>query len=73
MYLAGSFNGWKPAGLRMEGPDAEGSYTVRVQLPKGRYEYKFVRDGKDWEPDPCNPVRVGWFQNGLLFVGMAPN
>ncbi len=72
VYLAGSFNGWKPAGLRMEGPDEAGLYSVCVRLPMGQHEYKFVHNGKDWEPDPRNPVRVGWFQNSLVFVGVVP-
>ena len=36
VYLAGEFNGWKPDGHKMDGPDAEGRFTTRVELKPGR-------------------------------------
>jgi peroxiredoxin len=69
VYLAGNFNGWKPAGQRMDGPDADGRYTARVRLKGGNYEYKFVLDGKQWRSDPGNPDHITQFQNSLLRVG----
>jgi peroxiredoxin/mono/diheme cytochrome c family protein len=69
VYLAGPFNGWKPAGHKMDGPDAEGRFTTRVELKAGRHEYKFVLEGKHWRHDPGNPQQVGYFNNSVLQVG----
>jgi peroxiredoxin len=69
VYLAGTFNDWKPAGLRMEGPDENGSYTIRQKLAAGVYEYKYVLDGKRWRFDPGNPTQTGFYHNSRLRVG----
>jgi len=69
VYLAGSFNDWKPDGQRMDGPDAEGRYTATARLKAGDYQYKFVLDGKHWRADPGNPAHAGQHQNSLLHVG----
>jgi hypothetical protein len=69
VYLAGTFNDWKPTYLKMEGPGADGRYTCQLRLKPGIYEYKFVIDGKTWRADPGNPVHVTYFQNSQLRVG----
>lgn len=48
--LAGSFNGWDPkrTPLRKEA----NSWKTTLWLPPGRYEYRFVADGK-WLSDPA--------------------
>jgi len=43
ILLAGSFNDWDPAALAMT-RGADGEWSVELQLPPGRYEYKFVVD-----------------------------
>ncbi len=43
VYLAGSFNDWKPDTLPMT-KDAHGLWTCDLTLPAGPYEYKFVID-----------------------------
>jgi len=59
VHLAGEFNGWDPGALLMSDDDADGVWTVVVELEPGRYEYKFVIDGgASWEPDAGNPERV---------------
>jgi hypothetical protein len=68
VYLAGSFNEWKADGLKMAGPDGEGYYSAEVDLPKGRYEYKFVVNGKQWKPDPRNREVSGDYGNSVLTV-----
>ena len=56
VFLAGSFNGWQPAALRLE--DARGdAWTADVPLPPGVHEYRFVVDGR-WIADPNNPRTV---------------
>jgi peroxiredoxin len=69
VYLAGSFNGWKPADHKMEGPDAEGVFTTRLVLKAGKYEYKYVLEGKVWRADPGNPRRIGYYNNSVLRLG----
>jgi membrane-associated protease RseP (regulator of RpoE activity) len=72
VYLAGTFNDWKPTAHKMDGPDKDGRFTTRLQLKPGTYEYKFVLEGKTWEADPDNVLRTGAYQNSLLFVGVKP-
>ena len=50
--LVGSFNGWRPGDLVLQGPDATGYWTTTVRLPSGRHEYLFLLDGKEWVTDP---------------------
>ena len=42
--VAGSFNDWDPNSTRLE-REGRGSWTVTLDLPPGRYEYKFIVDG----------------------------
>lgn len=44
VFLAGTFNDWGPQSTSMA-KDAEGNWSVALDLPPGRYEYKFVIDG----------------------------
>jgi 1,4-alpha-glucan branching enzyme len=50
VYVAGSFNGWKPekAPLKQAG---NGRWVGDLAVQPGRYEYLFVVDGQ-WVPDP---------------------
>jgi hypothetical protein len=72
VYLAGSFNDWKPTAHKMDGPDKDGRFTTVLKLKKGLYEYKFVLDGQTWETDTNNPWRTGFYQNSLLYIGASP-
>ncbi len=49
--LAGTFNEWKPSETPMLDEDGDGIYETIVELPVGRYQYKFVVDG-NWITDP---------------------
>jgi len=66
VYLAGSFNKWKPTEHKMTGPDPDGYYSATLKLPEGRHEYKFVLDGKVWKSDPSNPIQNGKLHNSVL-------
>ncbi len=68
VYVAGSFNGWRPTGQAMEGPDANGAFSASIDLAPGNYEYRFVVDGMTWHSDPGNPVHAGMFANSVLKV-----
>jgi hypothetical protein len=63
--LAGTFNNWDSQALGMT-KDEEGTWRVVVDLPPGRYEYKFVVNGSDWMADPDNPKVVGDYGNSEI-------
>lgn len=53
--VAGDFNKWNQSQLLFSKED--GDWVCRVQLPAGKYQYKFIVDG-DWLTDPNNPTTV---------------
>ena len=50
VFLAGTFNGWKPNATPMN-KDGKGEWSVSLKLPLGRHEFKFVVDGQ-WCCEP---------------------
>ena len=52
VFLVGDFNGWNEKKHPMR-KNANGVWEKIVMLYPGRYEYKFLVDGK-WELDPSN-------------------
>lgn len=52
VFLCGDFNQWSPTALRMIRQNRNGRWEKRLTLPPGRYEYKFIIDGK-WIADPA--------------------
>lgn len=50
VHLAGTFNDWDPNATPLT-RRADGTWAVSLDLPPGRYEYKFVVDGR-WCCDP---------------------
>ena len=50
VYVAGSFNGWKPDDIRLD-QDGRGVYRATLILPRGRHEYRFIVNGV-WCADP---------------------
>jgi beta-lactamase regulating signal transducer with metallopeptidase domain len=50
--VAGSFNNWNQSQFLFTRVDGE--WICRINLPPGKYEYKFIVDG-DWLVDPRNP------------------
>jgi peroxiredoxin len=69
VYLAGTFNDWKPTAHALDGPDAMGRLTTRLVLKGGTYEYKYVLEGKTWKADPGNRQQKGIYNNSVLVVG----
>jgi len=47
--VAGTFNGWDPKKTPLE--EVAGAWHAKMELPRGRYEYRFVIDGQ-WVTDP---------------------
>ena len=78
--LAGNFNNWggtqgggryDPSIDPMDDPDGDGTWTIVVPLPPGRYQYKYVIDGGvRWEQDPNNPDKAveGGIENSMIVV-----
>ena len=54
VQVAGDFNGWSPLGTPLV-PTGEGgtAWRTALPLPRGRYRYRFVVDGR-WTCDPHN-------------------
>jgi 1,4-alpha-glucan branching enzyme len=50
VFVAGSFNGWKPETTPLV-PLGNGRWKGDLRLGPGRHEYLFVVDGQ-WRPDP---------------------
>ena len=55
VFLLGDFNNWDPRAHPMKN-DGNGRWNRTIVVPTGKYEYKFLADGK-WLPDPCNDQR----------------
>ena len=73
IYLAGTFNDWKPTALKMDGPDASGRFETKLTLPAGTHEYKYVLDGTKWRHDPGNRRQAGFYHNSVLVLGDVPS
>jgi len=50
--VAGDFNGWNTSANRLEDPEGNGTWTGKIFLKPGRYEYMLVVDDAKWVPDP---------------------
>jgi chromosome partitioning protein len=53
VQIAGDFNDWMPHTTPMRRL-ADGDYEARLRLPRGRYRYRLVIDGR-WSHDAYNP------------------
>ena len=69
VYLAGTFNDWKPTALKMDGPDKTGEFQTKLTLDAGTHEYKYVLEGTRWRHDPGNRRQAGYYHNSVLELG----
>lgn len=53
VFLAGTFNDWRPEVTPLEAR-GEGFWETQLELKPGDYEYRFVADGQ-WITDPMAP------------------
>jgi hypothetical protein len=53
VLIAGDFNNWSPSDTPMLREGENGHFRAIVALPKGRYRYRLLVDGR-WTCDPCN-------------------
>jgi len=67
VLLYGSFNGWSQGHPLTRGSQNNWSHTIK--LGEGRYEYKYLIDGK-WKHNPGLPSISDGFggQNNLLII-----
>lgn len=50
VFVAGTFNDWKPDARALKRGKGD-VFRTWMNLPSGRYEYRFVVDGQ-WQEDP---------------------
>ncbi|NOY79338.1 MAG: hypothetical protein GXO76_15910, partial [Calditrichaeota bacterium] len=68
VVLAGSFNNWSKTANPLTFSKTDSTWETRLTLPFGRYEYRFLVDGKHWVRDPGNPDYGGKNSNSLLIL-----
>lgn len=66
VFIAGSFNGWQPSVTPLKNRGG-GRWLLDMDVKPGRYEYRFVVDGK-WTDDPTVPGRSADGRNCVLIV-----
>lgn len=69
--IVGNFNRWSADGQPLSGPDHDGIWAVTLPLKKGRHEYLFLIDGKEWLLDPNAPMTADdgfGAQNSVLYL-----
>jgi 1,4-alpha-glucan branching enzyme len=67
VYVAGSFNNWQK--IPMKFSKAKQVWYAKVNLKKGRHEYKFFVDGT-WIPDPIGEKTINPFgtENSVIVI-----
>lgn len=51
VFVAGTFNKWDPTQYRLRDNPDNGEYKIKLTVPPGRHEYKFIVNGV-WCADP---------------------
>lgn len=71
--IIGDFNQWQSGKTILRDDDGDNSWDCYIELPSGKYEYKFLIDGVDYRLDPNNILKVNkdGIENSLLLVGEA--
>ena len=59
VFIAGTFNRWKPSGLhKLRDGNRDGTFGTLLNLRTGRHEYKFLVNG-EWRSECDDPSRNG--------------
>lgn len=58
VHLAGTFNDWNPHNYPLKAAP-HGEWSLQLHLRPGRYEYRFLVDGR-WQPDPLASQKVAY-------------
>jgi hypothetical protein len=61
--LVGTFNAWDPFMHRLEGPNEDGFYTIRIPVPPGSHYYYYMVNGQR-VLDPLNRQQARDLQSG---------
>ena len=69
--LVGDFNAWRTEATPLALSGNTRAWTVSLTLPRGRYEYAFIVDGKQWVADPFAPASADEFdtRSSIVMVG----
>ena len=70
VYLAGTFNDWKPTALAMEGPDASGVLKPSWSVQR-RPRVQVCTRGTRWRHDAGNRRQAGYYHNSVIDLGAA--
>jgi anti-sigma factor RsiW len=54
VHVVGDFNSWSREATPLQDPDGNGVWTISLPLTSGRYQYKFLIDGR-WVVEPDAP------------------
>lgn len=66
--VAGDFNGWSEAATPLQRNDS-GLWSTEIVVPRaGRFEYKFIINGRRWIEDPSNGMKTPDNYGGLNSV-----
>ena len=57
-YLVGSMNGWSASDSNKMTKNADGTYSITMDLAATTYEYKITDSSGNWSPDPNMKVTV---------------
>ena len=68
VHVAGSFQGWDPAGTELTDEDGDGVYSVTLDIEPATYQYKFV-NGNAWGADEAVPSECAVSNNREITVG----
>ncbi|MFH1278849.1 MAG: AAA family ATPase [Candidatus Eisenbacteria bacterium] len=71
VQVAGRFNDWNPARGEMSQDPISGAWSIRIRIPRGTYQYRYVVDG-EWVEDPANErheFSETGFRNSLVHIG----
>jgi len=65
--VAGDFNGWSHVATPLKRNDS-GLWSTEIKGPTGRFEYKFIINGRHWIEDPSNGMKAPNNYGGLNSV-----
>ena len=71
--LVGDFNGWARGKTPLHATARAGVWSVSVPLMRGRHEYAFIVNGKQWVADPLSPANRDEFGTESSILMLASN
>lgn len=76
VFVAGDFNNWDPAEIKLHSRAGSGRWQALVPMTPGLYQYMFVIDGQLWMADPqaAESIDDGFGRhNSLLRISSPPS